>query len=252
MAGNAREAGRSTTSRLLAVLGAFSAASPELGLTEVAARSGLPKTTTHRLIHELVDGGALVETSPGRYIVGLRMWKLGLLASVNASLRDIAHPYLEDLHRATGENVQLAILDTDAALLVEHIHGSASVGTLSRVGRRIPLHATAVGKVLCAFSEDARAAVMSKPLRRYTESTIVDHRRLATSLRRVRTSGVAYVFDEMSPGATSVAAPIIDQAGEVRAALSLVLRTGEVNPYRLAAALRTAAFGIGRQLAPFR
>lgn len=248
MVGNARQPGRSTADRLLSVFDAFSQRQPELPLGRIAELTGLPKTTAHRLLGELVDWGALDLLPSGSYRVGIRMWKIGLLADASAGLREIALPHLEDLHRATGENVQLAILENDAALLIEWLHGSDSVPTRARVGARLPLHATAVGKVLAAHAPDVAGRLIATGLRPYTERTIVDPQRLQSALRRVRSRGVAYVFEEMTAGAVSVAVPVRDSTGAVRAAVSVVLHAAGVSPYPLAAALRTAANGIGRQL----
>ncbi|NEK59453.1 IclR family transcriptional regulator [Geodermatophilus sabuli] len=248
MAGNANEAGRATSSRLLAVLESFTPADPVLTLAEIAARTGLPKSTAHRLLGDLVEWGGIERRADARYQVGLRVWKLGLLAQSTKVLGDVAHPIMEDLHRASAENVQLAILDRGAALVVERIRGSDSVHTFTRVGARLPLHATAVGKVLAAYSPEAERELVSRPLPAFTPNTITDPKRLRSALARTRAQGIAYVFEEMSAGAVSVACPIVDGTGEVRAAVSIVFRSTVPNPYRFAAALRTAAFGIGRSL----
>src|SRR5438874_738161 len=105
MGGNAREIGRTTSSRLLAVLGAFSAASSVLTLSEIARGSGLPVATAHRLVGELVEWGALERRSGGRYQVGLRLWEIGCLAPQQRDLRSVALPFMEDLYEATHENV---------------------------------------------------------------------------------------------------------------------------------------------------
>src|SRR5919206_2872524 len=154
MAGGATETGRSVTSRALAVLDAFDSAAPRLSLSEIAARAGLPLTTAHRLLAELTAWGALARRSDGRYEIGRRLWELGLLAPVQLELRQVAAPFLLDVHTATRDTVHLAVREDLRALYVERISGRESVPVVSQVGSRLPLHATGVGKVLLAAAPE--------------------------------------------------------------------------------------------------
>ncbi len=144
MAGGAAQRGRSVTSRALAVLDAFDASAPRLSLSEIAERSGTPLTTAHRLLGELADWGALIRRSDGRYEIGRRLWDLGLLAPVQPALRQVAAPFLQDLHITVRDTVHLAVRDGLSALYVERVSGRESVPIVSQVGSRRPLHATGV------------------------------------------------------------------------------------------------------------
>jgi len=150
MAGRGRDPGRSVTSRVLAVLSAFDDSHPRLRLSEVARRSGLPVSTVSRLLAELVRGEALARRPDGSYEVGQRLWQLGLLAPVNQELREVALPFIHDIQTATGDVVHIAVREGIAALYVERVAGRGSVPVVSRMGSRLPLHATGVGKVLLA------------------------------------------------------------------------------------------------------
>ena len=150
MAGRGRDPGQSVTSRVLAVLSAFDDSHPRLRLSEVARRSGLPVSTVSRLLAELVAGEALARRPDGRYEVGRRLWQLGLLAPVNQELREVALPFIHDIQTATGDVVHIAVREGIAALYVERVVGRGSVPVVSRMGSRLPLHATGVGKVLLA------------------------------------------------------------------------------------------------------
>ncbi len=249
MSGNSNESGRTTSSRLLALLATFAPGRTQLNLTELAELSGLPKPTALRLVRELVDWGALERSRDGYYQVGLRMWKLGSLAPRQRSLRETALPFMQDLYEATKENVQLAVIEDGAALVLERIHGQSSVETLTAIGGRLPLHASAVGKVLLAYSgQEVFDELIAGGLPAFTPRTITDPATLATNLARIRDRGIAYVFEEMSLGAVSVGVPVFDREGTFRGALSVVLHSSTI-AYRITPALRTAALGLGRELA---
>jgi DNA-binding IclR family transcriptional regulator len=248
VAGNTGTAGVSVTSRVLALLGAFDPEHRELTLTDLAARAGLSIATAHRLVGELVEWGALARRASGRYVVGRRLWDVGLLAPVQAGLRQVASPFLHDLYGATLATVHLAVRDTDRALYVDRLSGHASVPVVSQVGSRLPLHATGVGKVLLAYApEDVQASVLSS-LTRVTPFTVAQPGQLRAQLRRVRRDGFAETHEEMSLGASSVAVPVRASDGNVVAALGIVVPSLKGGRPRLVAALEVAAHGIGRSI----
>lgn len=146
MAGNTSTPGVSVVSRALAIIYAFDPQHRRLTLTELARRADLPVPTAHRLVAELVAGGALVRRADGEYVVGRRLWDVGLLAPVQTGLRQVASPFLNDIHAATRATVHLAVRDRTQVLYLERLSGRASVPVVSRVGSRLPLHATGVGK----------------------------------------------------------------------------------------------------------
>ena len=242
----ADEPRRSVVRRLLSVLATFDAATPTLSLTEIAARTELPLPTAHRFLAELTTGGWLERLPDGRYRVGARLWKLGALAPSYRNLRELALPYMQDLQDATKENVQLAVLDGRTALCVENIDGGGSTAAKTRIGGRLPLHATGAGKVLLAAAgSDLLTALAERGFRRFTRYTIIEPGRLASTLKTVRDERMAYSREEMTLGACSVASPVT-AGGKVVAAVSIVT-TASVDIDRLALAVRTAASGISRQ-----
>ena len=156
MAGGSTEwRGRSVISKVVALLDAFSPAAPELSLNELAALTGLPVSTTYRLASELVGWGGLERVEGGGYRIGLRLWEIGSLAPRGETLREVALPYMNDLYEATHENVHLAVLDGTEALYVEKLSGRRAMPVRTRRGGRLPLHATAVGKVLLAYAPES-------------------------------------------------------------------------------------------------
>ncbi|MGN6608542.1 MAG: IclR family transcriptional regulator [Jatrophihabitans sp.] len=248
MAGNTSRPGVSVASRVLAVLGAFDDAHRSLSLTQLAARADLPLATAHRLAGELTGFGALRRTPSGAYVIGRRMWSLGLLAPVQTDLRETASPFLHDLYAATLATVHLAVRDADQVLYLDRIAGHRSVPVVSTVGSRLPMHATGVGKVLLAHAPaDVQQAVLAS-LSRVTPYTVTHAPRLREQLRRVRSDGYATTVEEMSLGACSVAVPVF--AGQrVEAALGIVVPTLKRDRARLVSALQVAAHGIGRSYA---
>jgi DNA-binding IclR family transcriptional regulator len=238
----------SVTSRALDLLGAFDAEHRSLTLSDLARRAGIPLATAHRLVGELTRWGALARRPSGEYVIGRRLWDLGLLAPVQADLRQAASPFLHDLYGATLATVHLAVRDGTEVLYVDRLAGHVSVPVVSEIGSRLPMHATGVGKVLLAYAPDeVRAAVLGK-LTRVTAYTITQPARLLDQLRRVRTEGFATTGEEMSLGACSVAVPVRGPADEVVAALGIVVPDLRRERARLVSALLVAARGISRTL----
>jgi DNA-binding IclR family transcriptional regulator len=250
VAGNSSSPGATVASRLFALLDAFDAQHRSLTLSQLARRAEMPLPTSYRLVRELVGWGALVRRPTGEYVVGRRLWDLGLLAPVNAGLREVASPFLSDLHAATLATVHLAVRDGREALYVDRLSGHASVPVVGQIGSRLPLHATGVGKVLLAHAPDAVQQEVLANLVRVTPYTITHAGRLREQLRRVHAEGFAQTTEEMSLGACSVAVPIRRGQGPVVAALGIVVPSLKRDRPRLVAALSVAAQGIGRSLAP--
>ncbi|HEY1702427.1 MAG TPA: IclR family transcriptional regulator [Trebonia sp.] len=248
MAGNTSVPGTTVTSRVLSLLAAFDADHRELTLSELARRSGVTIPTAHRLLAELAEWGALRRTESGTYVVGRRLWDIGLLAPVARELREVAVPFLHDLYGATLETVHLAVREDDQVLYLETLSGSRSVPVVSTVGSRLPMHATGVGKVLLAYAPpEVREKVLSGPLPRLLPRTITSSAVLARQLERVRADGYATTDEEMTPGARSVGVPIMT-GGEVAGAIGFVVGDLRRSQDRLVASLRVAAQGIARSL----
>ncbi|HET9656893.1 MAG TPA: IclR family transcriptional regulator [Kineosporiaceae bacterium] len=250
MAGGAREPGRSVTSRALAVLGAFDAAHPTLTLTQIARRADLPPPTAHRLVAELEAWQALARRADGSYEIGRRLWRLGLLAPLHHELREVASPFMHDVHAATGDVVHLAVREGTLALYVESVVGSGSVAVVSRAGTRLPLHATGVGKVLLAAAPPEVVEQVLGGLSRITRHTIAEPGRMGRELAETRRRGYARTVEEMTLGACSVAVPVRQESGAVVAALGVVVPSGRKDLARLVPTLQVAAAGIGRSLRP--
>lgn len=250
MAGGIRDPRTSVTSRVLAILGAFDVDHPTLTLSDIARRAGLPVATAHRLVGELVTWGALSRGPDGGYTVGVRLWEVGLLSPLHTRLREVAVPFLQDLHASVRENVHLAVRDGDEALYVEKVTGHRSVPIVSRVGGRLPLHATGVGKALLAFQDPAYVAgFLRRPLRRCTPYTVIEPGRLARELTTVRRRGWAATSEEMTLGSCSVAVPVLGPDGTGVTSIGIVVHSLGANLERLVPALKSAADQVAARLA---
>lgn len=247
MAGNTTTPGATVTSRALSLVGAFDEEHRRLTLTELAGRAGLPVPTAHRLVAELVEWGALTRTAAGDYVVGRRLWDIGLLAPLQAGLVELSSPYLHDLYGATRATVHLAVRDGSEVLYLERLRGSSSVPVVSTIGSRLPLHATGVGKVLLAHAPPEVQQQVLGDLPRITAYTVTQPGRLRRQLAQAVRDDHATTTEEMSLGACSVAVPV-RRGGEVVAALGLVVPSLKRDRPRLVAALQVAARGIGRAL----
>ena len=166
-------------------------------------------------------------------------------------LRQVAAPFLLDVHTATRDTVHLAVREGRSALYVERVSGRESVPVVSQVGSRLPLHATGVGKVLLAVApDDVVDAVLRAPTRQ-TRHTIVDPGRLRRELAEVRRRGYARTAEEMSLGTLSVAVPVRTERTDgpvVVAALGIVVPSHRRDLLRLVPVLEVAARGVGREL----
>ena len=240
---------RSMAGRALALLGVFDAAHPRLKLTELARRADLPLATVHRLTGELVSWGALERDPNGYYSIGLRLWETATLAPVAGRLREVALPFLQDLYETTLENVHLAVHDGFDALYVDKLCGHRSVPVISRIGARLPLHSTGVGKALLARADpEFVRGYLERPLRRCTRYTITEPARLARELRATAKRGYALTHEEMTLGSYSVAVAIPARDREPAGALGIVVRSVRTDLHRLVPDLRAAAEGIARRL----
>ena len=252
MAGRGRPTGPTgpVLTRGLALLGAFGPSRPAMTLSQLARHAGMPLSTAHRLLGELVEWGALERDDTGSYRIGLRLWELGALAPRGQGLRERALPFLEDLSQITRENVQLAVREGTEVVFVERIGGSGAVPVLTRVGGRFALTATGVGLVLLAHAPtDVQEDVLGGRIERFTERTVTDADQLRRMLADVRVNGFSISDRQVTMDALSVGAPIQDERGQVVAAVSLVVRHGTASPHFLTPLVRTSARAISRALA---
>ena len=239
---------QSVVGRVLTLLTAFRPGDAELTLAELHRRTGIAKPTAHRLLAEL-DGWDVIERTPTGIRLGMRLFELGQLVPRQRGLLEAAAPFLTDLFEATHETVHLAVPDGVEVVYVQKLDGRRGPRVPSRVGGRMPMHCTGVGKALLAFGPSERlAAVLDAGLTRIAPRTIITPGRLNAELVAIRESGVALEREESGAGVTCVAAPVLDVDGAAVAAISITGWVNRLDPDRLAPAVRTAALGVSRVL----
>ena len=226
--------------RVSLVLDAFDGPG-RLTLAQVVRRTGLPRSSAHRMLERLVQLRWL-RRSGRDYELGMRLVELGSLAVHQDRLHRAATPLLHDLHRATGLVVHLAILDGSDVVYLEKIGDRMTAAIPTRVGGRQPAHCAAVGKAMLAFADQTDVDLTS----RKTKYSIGTAAQLAVELAKVRAHGVAFDREESLAGFGCVAAPI-GAPGEAVAAVSVC---GPMNrmmfDQRLAAPVRMTAMNIWR------
>jgi len=227
-----------TILELLAQLG-------EAGVTEIAARLGVHKSTAFRLVTAL-EGRGLVEQvgDRGKYRLGMGVVRLAGAVADQLEVTRRSRPACEELAALVGETVNVAVADGDAAINVDQVRGASSVITHNWVGERTPLHATSSGKVLLAFCPPVRRSGLPARLPRLTERTLVRRRDLDAELDRVAAAGYATTSEELELGLNAVAAPVRGPDGVVVAALSVsgpAYRLSEARMAEVAPAVVAAA-----------
>jgi len=221
--------------RAVQILSAFEGERTEQGISEIAQSTGLPKATAHRIIMTLYNSGFLERTADGeKFRLGLRILGLGLGALRYLDVRRAAQPCMQRLVDEFKEICTLGVFDRGQVLYVEVVHSSHSLTIAARVGRRLPAHCTASGKVLLAFlPPEAVEPVLSAPLVPYTEHTITSPERLREELKTVRQRGYAVANEELEVGVWAISAPIRDIDGNVVAAMSIPFPTNRLDPERI-------------------
>jgi DNA-binding IclR family transcriptional regulator len=246
-AGAATHAAASVTSRALALLGTFDSEHSVQNLSSMARRAGLPVATAHRLAGELVAWGGL-EKLNGEYRVGQRIWRLGLLAPAQQNIAEVAAPFMQDVLFVTHNVVNLFILDGEEVLLVERMSGTGAGQPFRRVGARLPLHASAAGKIMLAFGAKDLFSAAAQRLEPHTPRTITHPGQLAAEIERVRANGYATTEEEAGPDNYGLAVPVFLPNKQVVAALGIVTRGRPAPVGSVVPVLNIASRGIARRL----
>ena len=225
----------------------------ELGVTELGRRLGVHKATASRLAATLASHG-FVERDPqtDRYRLGFGLIRLAGAAMAGLDLVRTARPIVEDLAERTRETVNLGVLSAGDVIYIDQATGTRSIVSVSWVGRRTPVHATAAGKALVAFADPAdQERLLSGPLQRSTARTIVDRQLLREQLHAVRERGYAQTFEELEEGLNAIASPIRQADRRAVAAISVsgpAFRVRAVDFARLGRLTTDAATAVSRRL----
>ena len=241
--------GDSLISRVVRILETFDNDRTSRSMSDIARRTGLPSSTTHRLIAELAEHGLLERDDRGNVHVGMRLWELAMRGSQALRLRQIAIPFMEDVQSKVRQHTQLAVLEDDEALFIERLSGRESGANITRIAGRLPLHASSSGLVLLAFGgEELQERVLASPLRPRSAETITEPTALVAKLAEIRRIGHAIAPGYIAPESTGIAVPVRGPSGAVLAALSVVLPREETRHDATILYLKSAAQGISREM----
>jgi IclR family KDG regulon transcriptional repressor len=243
----------SSVANALRLTKVFSEHEYEMGISALAQRLGLAKSTVHRLATTLVEYDMLEQNrETGKYRLGLALFELGTLVRRKMDVTTEAQGEIHTLAEASGETVQLAILDHLSVLYIRIRESRQAVRMSSGLGSRAPAHCTGVGKALLAFQPpEVVKQVMENGLKRYTEHTITDPELLLQELASIRARGYSIDDEEIEVGLRCVAAPIRDHSGHVTAAISVaapVQRMSKKNVQATIPSVLAAAESISRRL----
>ena len=226
--------------RGLRLLHLFSNSPGGLTAKQVAASSRLPVSTVHRFLANLVTAGFLNRDGEGTHHLGIACFSIGQAAVGQLDIRRLSLPYLQALNQQTRETIHLTVRHGLSAVYVEKLDSPEPLRIHSRIGAAVPLHCTAVGKVMLAYMpvDEQDRVLLELDLKRLTPNSAGNLQELKTELYRVRKNGYAFDLEEHELHIRCVAAPIWDHTGSVQSSLSLTAPTFRMPVTRL------------RQLAP--
>lgn len=240
--------------RAVSILNAFTPDEPEMGVSDLAQRLSLHKSTVHRFVVNLEAAGLLERNrTTSRYRLGLRIFELGSQVLAQMNLWEEAPPFLEGLVRDTGETGHLAIFDGGEAIYIEKVEARRALRIPSAIGRGYPAHATSLGKALLAHQSPhvIEAVIAERGLARCASRTICDREQLLDELERVRQVGYAIDDEEYEEGLRCIGAPIVGHTGTVVAAIGIGGPVTRVTPDRvreLGQVVMEAAAGLSHRM----
>src|SRR5690554_7883921 len=209
--------------RAMRLLDVLAMHSEPVALKELAAATGLHTSTTHRILNDLVVGRYVDRVDSGMYRLGMRLLELGSLVKRRLNVREVAMEPMRDLHRVTGQTVNLSLRQGDEIVYIERAWSERSgMQVVHAIGGHAPLHLTSTGKLFLSVAEprQVRAYAMRTGLAGTTRNSITDIERLERELALVRRHGYARDNEELELGVRCIAAGIHDDTGKLQAGLS--------------------------------
>jgi IclR family pca regulon transcriptional regulator len=229
--------------RGLAILESFAPGQPVLGIADIADQLGMSRSTTHRYVTTLVALGCLKQGARRKYRLGLGVAALGLSALNATSLFAHAHADLAELSHRSGYTTSLATLDGEEIVYVDRVQGirrrQGAVDPDLGPGSRLPAYCTALGKVLLAYlpEHERRELLSAVELKRMGPNTITSKTGLREELTQISDEGLAVEDEELASGRVAIAAPVLNEAGEIAAAIDMTARAPGIAVEELAGAL---------------
>lgn len=209
--------------RIARILNCFSFEDSSMQLSRISEETGVPKSTTYRILQALTDHNLVRRDSDGLYAPGPMLFVLGQIVEKEFSIRKAASPVLEKLSKEFNCAAHLGALEGLELIYLDKKTSNNFFEFASQVGMRVPAHATALGKILLAYKDPGvlEKKLKDKELKRYTPNTITDPPKLLKHLEQCRKQGYAIDNEEISQGLKCIAAPVKNHDGEIEAAISL-------------------------------
>lgn len=217
--------------RALKILDLFDEHNVEMTITEISEQMMLHKSTVHSLLKTLQKHHYIEQnTENGKYKLGMKLFERGNSVIHSLDLRGIAKQFLLKLSMETGLTVHLVILDGKEGVYIDKVEGIAATVLYSRIGRRVPIHSSGVGKALVAFKkpEELNKILDSYVFKGQTDNTITSEEAFLLELENIRRDGYAVDNEENEPGIYCVAVPIMNHTGDVIAAISMSMASARV------------------------
>src|SRR6266850_496707 len=240
--------------RAAQILDCFGFDHQELSVSEIGAKTGLHRSTAHRILMAL-EYNDLIKQNPstGKYHLGIKLFKLGHQAVWQLNLREICRPFLTRVMNETKETVHLAVLDEDQVLYLDKVEGPHALRMPSRVGRYIPTYCTSLGKAMlsCLDDQEVKSILRRQTLKPHTENTVKNIHQLLADLGSVRKRGYAVDNEEIEIGLRCVGAPLRDYTGGMVGAISVAApsaRLSEQNTPVIGRMVIAIAAGISEKL----
>ncbi len=236
--------------RAIALLEAFVGGERELGLTELARKTGIDKASAYRALVTLASHGYVVQDpQSSKYSLGLRCWDLGRSALAGRSLQVVAPPILTHLVSETGESAHVAVYSNRGVAYTNLVESPQPMRATTRIGDYAPAHCVATGKVMLAErGDEAVEKYLSGDLQQVTPYTITDPKRLRLELKQIRLRGYAVTHGEWRPDICGLAAPVRDHNGHTIAAIGISCPMSRFDASAIAPKVLTAAREASTQL----
>jgi IclR family transcriptional regulator, KDG regulon repressor len=239
-----------SVSRALDIIDIVSSEKNGLGVTEIAKQMDINKSSVYRILSTLVQYGYMEQDEEtSRYKLGYKFLELSSKLLESIDLRKEAKPYLQELEKETNEVIHLVVYDQGEVIYIEKLEGTETLRMHSKVGKRAPMHCTAVGKAILAHlpSNVVLDILKRKGMPRHTDKTITDQDEFLKELAQVKQKGYALDLEENEYGIRCIAVPIFDHLGKVIAAVSVSGPTIRMTDERIEQ-LQARMLQIGKQI----
>lgn len=223
--------------RAAAIMRCFTEAEPELGVVELGKRLGLHKSTVSRILSTLmVEGMVSQNPETGKYRLGVGLVSLAGVALGRLNVRGVAQPHLNGLVEMSQETVNVVVQDGRECVNVERVASPRQIRYMGWIGRRMPLHCTAAGKVMLAFmAQPELNELLDSGLTRYTAQTVTDKSKMVGELDSICQNGYAIVHEEFEEEFSAIAAPVINHSGKLAGVISISGPTYRMGPGQIEA-----------------